>query len=148
MDSPNPLFALYIFLYQAVLLLGNVYVLVPFLALVAIMVGASMRLGNYPKNKLLRLLIYPTLWSFIGLWGGAFWLNVQPTVPTIKNPSWVLYPVGAALFLSLILMPVFAWYLRGNTPAQIFALTFATINIYLTCIVAFMAGMAITGDWL
>ena len=85
----------------------------------------------------------PTIWVAVGLWGGWFWYDTQRHAA--RNPSWVSYPVDAALPALLILNVYLIWRSKGARP---FVAAFMLVNIYFTLSMSFLAAMAITGDWL
>jgi hypothetical protein len=77
-------------------------------------------------------------WLFCALWGAWFWR-------TAPNPTWVGWPLVVALGLQLALIVAVAIMLRGG---RVVAVAFGLGNLYLTLWCAFIAGMALTGDWI
>jgi hypothetical protein len=62
-----------------------------------------------------------------------------------SNPEWVLWPVKYGLFVFLALTAVLIFY---SPQGRIFAALFAVLNLYFMVAMTFLAGMAVTGDWL
>ena len=95
------------------------------------------------RGSFWELIWLPVIWIFVGLWGAWFWRAWEKNPPA--NPDWVFYPVKAAPVLMVMLTLFLIWRLRG---ARMFVATFAAVNFYFLLAMWFLAGMAITGDWL
>jgi hypothetical protein len=90
------------------------------------------------RRRLPWIAILPAPWLFCATWGAWFW-------PTAPNPTWVGWPLVGALLLHLALILALAIGLRGS---RVVAVAFGVGNLYLTLWCGFIAGMAVTGDWI
>lgn len=134
------------FLWQSTVVggLGALWFWIPFVAILGAMVWAYQRSEPVEYWKLSLLAGLPLLWIFMGLWGGYFWLDWQKK-PFIPNPGWVIYPVKFGLWLFIAYALGMIVYLRGiRLPVALFAL----LNLYFMLAISFLAGMAVTGNWL
>jgi hypothetical protein len=95
------------------------------------------------RGSFWELLWLPVIWIFIGLWGAWFWRVWEKGAP--PNPEWVFYVHKTAPIVMVSLAAYLVWRLRG---ARLFTATFAAVNFYFFLAMWFLAGMAITGDWL
>jgi hypothetical protein len=123
--------------------LGFTYFLIPLAILATIMVATFPRRAQTGGRGIAALGWVPAIWIFVGLWGGWFWYDWQNHAT--RNPSWVSYPVDGALPVLLILNFHLIRRLNG---ARVFVAAFMLVNIYFTLSMSFLAGMAITGEWL
>jgi|HubBroStandDraft_4_1064222.scaffolds.fasta_scaffold467525_2 hypothetical protein len=90
------------------------------------------------RRRLPWIAILPAPWLFCAFWGAWFWV-------TAPSPTWVAWPLVGALGLQLALILGLAIVLRGS---RVVAVAFGVGNLYLTLWCAFVAGMAVTGDWI
>jgi hypothetical protein len=120
---------------------------IPFAVLLTVVIAAAWfcyRRGDYvERGSAWLVLSLPTVWIFIGLWGGWWWRYWERQAP--PNPEWVQYPVTAALLVEIALAVVLVWWLRGVRPV---VAAFALLNVYFTLWIVFLAGMTISGTWL
>jgi hypothetical protein len=96
------------------------------------------------RSRFWWLAILPAGWIFVGLWGGYYSVDVTSGVYS-PNPSWVLWPIsyGWAVYLALAVLLI-AFMPQGRFIAALFA----ALNLYLMLAMSFLAGMAVTGQWL
>ncbi|HLG90202.1 MAG TPA: hypothetical protein VKZ79_23770 [Alphaproteobacteria bacterium] len=123
--------------------LGILYFLIPLAFLILTMMGSFPR--DRPTRRRLRDLLWiPVIWIAVGLWGAWFWYDAQ-SPDAARNPEWVRYPVDAALPIILVLDLYLIWRSAG---ARRFTAAYMLINLYFTLSISFLAGMAVTGNWL
>jgi hypothetical protein len=114
------------------------------IAIVAIIMWATCPDQKAPdRGSFWELLWLPAIWIFVGLWGAWFWYEWEFGKP--PNPGWVFYAHKAAPFVMILVAAYLIWRLRG---ARLFVATFAVANFYFLLVMWFLAGMAISGDWL
>jgi hypothetical protein len=132
-------------LHQSVIVggLGFIYFAIPFFTLCAVLMIAFIRQERGSRRRLLpAILLLPSIWIFIILWGGFFWADLDHGQ---RNPAWVGYPIIAVPFVFVMLAGFFIGRLRG---ARIFTAIYAVTNLYFVLTGCFIALMAVTGDWI
>lgn len=117
---------------------------IPTIGILAFMVMSFRKSPSAVRKRFWWLSVLPALWIFVGLWGGFFWVDVNPS-RYHPNPWWVVWPVQYGLLVFMAVAAILIIYIRqGRT----FVALFVAINLYLMLGMTFMAGMAVTGDWL
>jgi hypothetical protein len=128
--------------------LGSVFFWFPFLLLVSGLVGAW-KIAVTETRRLWILLTLPAMWITTGLLGGYYWLDWHPVpgqyVPMPHSPPWVEFSIRYGIFAFLLAGLITILYLRG---ARLFATVYFVVNLYFMIAMTFLAGMAVTGDWL
>jgi hypothetical protein len=116
----------------------------PIIVILGFLIASFRRSPNLVRSRFWWLAILPACWIFVGLWGGYYSVDVTSGVYS-PNPSWVLWPIsnGWAVYLALAVLLV-AFMPQG----RFFAALFAALNLYLMLAISFLAGMAVTGQWL
>ena len=95
------------------------------------------------RQKFPPLLILPLLWTFIGLWGGYFWLDWQK--PGAHNPAWTGWPAFYGLWVYALAAIILIIGARGG---RLFATVFSLANFYFMFGMTLLSQMAVTGAWL
>jgi hypothetical protein len=116
----------------------------PLLLLAIALVVSYRRAQPIERRNYCFMAPLPAIWVFVGLWGAAFWVDWQ-TAPVIPNPKWISYVIWVSLAAFMICGAGLIALLRG---ARIFAAIYALMNLYFMLVMAFLALMAVTGDWL
>ena len=123
--------------------LGYEFFWPPFLALLIGLVIAW-KVSSVDRRRLWILLVLPALWILTGLLGGFYWIDLA-RVPIQASPWWVLSALRFNLLLFLMLGIITIFFLKH---ARWFASICFVINLYFMIAMTFLAGMAVTGDWL
>lgn len=121
------------------------YLWVPFTILVALAWRGFVRRDvNERKRLWIPILLLPAIWIAIGLFAGIFWRDPSHPLPA-SGHFWLEYTPVAGVMLSLITSISFIFHQRG---ARLFLVSYSIINIYISVMAAFIAGMAVTGVWI
>lgn len=131
------------FLALAVSGFGSPFFWLPLLLLIAGLFGAW-KLSEIESRRLWVLLTLPAIWVLTGLLGGYFWVDWQH-MPVQRSPPWVLSIIGNAVYAFLIVGLGSILYLEDG---RWFASIYFVINLYFMIAMEFLAGMAVTGNWL
>lgn len=132
-----------LFLALAVSGFGSPFFWLPLLLLIAGLFGAW-KLSEIESRRLWILLTLPAIWVLTGLLGGYFWVDWQH-MPVQRSPPWVLSIIGNAVYAFLIVGLGSILYLEDG---RWFASIYFVINLYFMIAMEFLAGMAVTGNWL
>ncbi len=122
---------------------GGLVFWIPFLLLVYGLFGA-LKISVTESRQLWILLTLPAIWILTGLLGGYYWVDWQH-VPVQHSPPWVQLIVSYSIFVFLLAGLATILYLRG---ARAFASIYFLLNLYFMIAMWFLAGMAVTGNWL
>lgn len=87
------------------------------------------------------LVAMPLSWAWLGLWASAL---VEPAFNQ-HAPAWAGWPVGGSVVLFLALSVVFIAWMHH---ARWFAVCWFVLNLCCCLFTAFVAGMAVSGDWI
>ena len=123
--------------------LGSLFFWLPFMLLVVGLFGAW-KISVIERSQLWILLGLPAIWILTGLLGGYYWVDWQH-VPVQHSPPWVLFIVGYGIFAFTLGGLATVICLKG---ARWFASIYFVINLYFMIAMTFLAGMAVTGNWL
>ena len=134
------------FLYQCSIVggFGAGFFWIPTLGLLALMVRSFRKSPAAVRKRFWWLCMLPVFWIFIGIWGGFFWVDASPN-RYHPNSWWIIWPVQFGLLVFVAAAVILIIFMRqGRT----FAGLFAALNFYLMLGMSFMAGMAVSGNWL
>jgi hypothetical protein len=123
--------------------LGSEFFWPPFLVLV-VGLAISWKDSSVDRRRLWILLVLPALWILTGLLGGYYWLD-SARLPVQASPWWVHSALEFNLSLFLLVGIITIFFLKH---ARWFASICFFINLYFMIAMTFLAGMAVTGDWL
>jgi hypothetical protein len=125
--------------------MSSVIIIACLIPLLSVPVTAWMnwRRGDYidrERGNSHQLLALPLIWIFIIVWGVVWHRRGGPA-----NPNWVGYFVLLAIFLEFAAAIFLIWWLRG---IRLFVAAFSLLNLELTALMAFLATMFISGEYL
>jgi hypothetical protein len=124
--------------------IGAIWFWFPTISVMALLVIAFRRSPPGVRSRFWWLAALPAAWTFVGLWGGYFWL-VTDKHPISRNPAWVSWPVESGLWVFVALAAILIFYLKNG---RTFAVLFTALNLYFMLAMSFLAAMAVSGDWL
>jgi hypothetical protein len=145
MPVTHALYAFVWFLSQSVSLggVGGAFFWPLFLALI-IGLMITWKITSADRRRLWILLILPALWVLTGLLGGYYWVDLAH-VPIQRPPPWVPFALKFNILSFLLIGLGSIIFLKG---ARWLASICFVANLYFMIAMTFLAGMAVTGDWL